>query len=193
MPIRPPGDVTRVLAELRSGRNEAFTRLFDQVAPRVRAMAGHELRRSGLCGWLSQATQFVDDVLMRVAREARATWLNRDQFFATCRRMLRQEMADARREQRRLKRGAGERHVALRETSASILPDAWAPLVVAEALQRLARRGGDSARSARAIELVYFEGMTQSAAAARLGVGRRMLQSDLSAALAWLRTELGRE
>jgi len=65
--------------------------------------------------------------------------------------------------------------------------------VVEEALRRLARRGGASARSARAIELVFFEGMTQGAAAARLGVGRRMLQTDLSDALAWLRDELDRE
>jgi RNA polymerase sigma factor (sigma-70 family) len=186
-----PGELTRVLRELRDGGDEAFGVLLRIAGPRLHALAAHEFRRSGVFGWLSQATQFVDDALLRISREARSTWLNREQFFATYRNIVRQELADTRREQRRLKRFPGEAAEPVRESSAITWPDGWTSLLVGEALDRIAARGVDGARAVRVIRLVHFEGLTQASAAARLGMTRRMIQADLGRALGWLREELG--
>jgi RNA polymerase sigma factor (sigma-70 family) len=183
--------MTRALNELRGDSNEAIARLVRIAGPRLHALAAQEFRRSGVFAWLSQSTQFVDDALVRIGGEARSSWLNREQFFATFRRILRQEMADTRREQRRVKRWPGRPAELVCESSATAVHDGWTPMIVSEALDRVAARGVEEARAVRAIRLVHYEGLTQAAAAARLGVSRRMLQGDLTRAHSWLREELG--
>ena len=61
-------------------------------------------------------------------------------------------------------------------------------LILDEALTRLAEWDG---RQARLVEMIYFGGLTESEAAAVMGISERTVKRDWRAARAWLQSQLG--
>ena len=105
------GDVTRLLAQLREGNQEAADRLVPLVYEELRRMAGAYMQRERP-GHVLQATAQVHEAYMRLVVQEPAQ--NRAHFFAIAAHTMRQVLLDyARRRDAGKRGGAGARRVDL--------------------------------------------------------------------------------
>lgn len=188
-PHSPPGgpdsDLTLLLEEWGSGRDEAFRQLLPLAYDRLRSIAG-ALMRSERPGHTLQPTALVGELYLRLAGKARVEWDDREHFYRFCARVMRSILTVHAR-----KRLAEKRALSL----------AFAP--VAE-MPWLGRRASDIAdldlalsklvafdeRKAKVLELRVYLGIGASETAEILGLSKATVDRDLTMARAWLYREL---
>jgi RNA polymerase sigma-70 factor (ECF subfamily) len=84
----PPGDVTILLARIRSGEQDALTELIPLVYRELRRLAGHFLREERV-GHTLQPTALVHEAYLCLVGQDRANWQNRAQFMAIASQIMR--------------------------------------------------------------------------------------------------------
>ena len=172
-PIDEAPSITKLLADLRSGRRDAF----DQVLPLVY----HELRRAArreLSVRPSDSmstTALVHELYLKFARTERADWRNRAHFLGVASVAMRHILVDRARRRSAEKRGGPQRHVTLDEELAATDTQAESLLELHEALDHLARL---DERLARVVECRFFGGMTEQETAEALHVSVRTVRRD---------------
>ncbi len=186
---KAPGEVTRLLAELRRGNKEALARLMPLVYEELQRLARH-YARAERAGHTLQSTALVHEAYLRLVAQDRADWQNRSQFIGVAARIMRRVLADYARQHSALKRDAARIDVDGLDVEARALP-LEEILAVDQALERL---GALDPRQARVVELRYFGGLSEEEAAQTLGLSSRTVRREWTMAAAWLRSELsGRE
>jgi RNA polymerase sigma factor (TIGR02999 family) len=181
-----PGEVTRLLHDLKRGQKEAEERLIPLVYAELRRIAGAYLRRESPAHSL-QPTALVNEAYLRLNDIKEIDWQSRSHFFAVAATIMRRILVDHARAHRARKRGDGWDAVSLNE---AILPSPEkAPEILAldEALKRLAKL---DARQAKIVELRFFAGMNEEESGEALGVSSRTVKRDWQVAKAWLFKEL---
>ncbi len=183
----PPGEVTRLLAELRLGNKDALGKLMPLVYDELQGLA----RRYALnerTGHTIQPTALVHEAYLRLVGQDRADWRNRAQFIGVAARMMRRVLADYARQHTAGKRPGDAARVDIDglDFEARALP-VEEILAVDHALERLAVL---DPRQGRVVELRYFGGLTVEEAAQTLGISPRTVRRDWAMAAAWLRSEL---
>lgn len=182
-----PGDITQLLARVRSGHPADREALYQLVYDRLKQLARQRLR--GASTPTLDVTALVHEVYLRLADASGLEWQDRQHFFATAARAMRQIIVDHARRRQASKRGGrwvattlGDEHGAA--------PGIALDQVVAidQALERLA---ATSPRMVRVVELCFFAGLTTDEAAAALGVTSRTVKREWQKARlllgAWLR------
>jgi len=182
------GDVTRLLAEHRDGREGALAELMPLVYDELRAVAARHMRRER-DGHTLQPTALVNEAYMRLVDQTRVDWQGRTHFLAVASTAMRRLLIDHARARGRDKRGGERVRVDLDESVNVVEPDDEAVLAVHEALERLEAL---DARQARVVELRYFGGLGVDEVAEALGVSRRTVEAEWTHAKAWLQRELSR-
>ena len=179
-------NVTELLAELRSGRREAF----DQILPLVY----HELRRAARRELAVRpndslsTTALVHEMYLKFARAERTDWRNRAHFLSVASVAMRHILVDRARRRAAEKRGGPHRHVTLDESLAPADDHAESLLELHEALEHLARI---DPRLARVVECRFFGGMTEQETADALHIGVRTVRRDWTKARGLLYHALG--
>jgi RNA polymerase sigma factor (TIGR02999 family) len=179
--------ITELLADLRSGRREAF----DQILPLVY----HELRRAArreLAARPSDSlstTALVHELYLKFSRADRADWRNRAHFLGVASVAMRHMLVDRARRRRAEKRGGPHRHVTLDEAlTAAADTRADSLLELHEALDNLALL---DERLARVVECRFFGGMTEQETAEALHIAVRTVRRDWIKARGLLYQALG--
>ena len=158
-------------------RDAALASLYDEL----RIAAGRLLRREAPMLTL-QPTELVNEAALRIIQIERMDWRDRQHFFATSARILRQAMLDAIRKRRRAKR---HRPTVLFDSSID-LPD-----IDVEALDAaLTRLEGISPELAQIVELRAFVGLTIDEIAHVTGESASTVKRRWKAARLWLAAEL---
>jgi RNA polymerase sigma factor (TIGR02999 family) len=116
-------------------------------------------------------------------------WKGRTHFYAIGAQALRRALVDHARGRKREKRGGGRVRLELAEDIALDRGRTEDVLAVDEALERLAAL---DPRQARIVELRFFGQLDVAEVAEALGVSKRTVEADWTAAKAWLRRELAR-
>ena len=138
-------------------------------------------------GHTLQTTALVNEAYLRLAGVQQVEYRDRVHFFAMAAQMMRRVLVDHARSRGYLKRGAGDRPVAL-EDSRIASPDRDASVVVLDdALNELARH---DPRKARVVELRFFAGLSVEETAAALDVSPQTVLRDWSLSKAWLLREM---
>jgi RNA polymerase sigma factor (TIGR02999 family) len=151
--------------------------LYDEL----RAAAARLLRREAPFLTL-QPTELVHEAAMRIVRMDRMTWHDRQHFFATGARILRQAMID----EIRKKRSAKRRAPTLTVQAGS------GPAVDVEALDAaLVKLEASSPELARVVELRYFVGLGIAEIAAVSDSSESTIKRRWQTARLWLASELG--
>jgi RNA polymerase sigma factor (TIGR02999 family) len=180
-------DVTRILAEIDSGDEQAAGRLLPLVYDELRRLAARKLAHEAP-GQTLQATALVHEAYLRLVQpDAGAGWDGRAHFFAAAAEAMRRILIDRARDRRRLRRGGGRARVDL---DLAAVPDATPDddlLALDEALNAL--EAHDPA-AARLVKLRVFVGLGQGEAAAALGLPRRSADRLWAFARAWLYHQL---
>lgn len=179
-------DVTQLLAAARSGDAAAHDLLLPQVYDELRRLAAGHMRRER-AGHTLQATALVNEAYLRLAgAEVEAS--DRVHFFALAAQMMRRILVDHARSKRRDKRGGQQLQVTFDE-SVFISPESESAVIeLDEALDKLA---AFDERAAKAVELMFFGGLTYDETAEALGTSKTTVFEDLKLAKAWLAREMG--
>jgi RNA polymerase sigma-70 factor (ECF subfamily) len=180
-----PGEVTRLLAELRAGEAGASERLISLVYGDLHRLASACMRREQP-GHTLQTTAVVHEAYLRLVG-AEAGWEDRAHFFGVAARIMRQVLVDHARRRIATKRGNARRRVALNETlliSEQHLDDV---LAVDGALEKLARI---DPRQSRLVEMRFFAGLSVEEIARCLQISTPTVKREWRSARAWLRREM---
>jgi RNA polymerase sigma factor (TIGR02999 family) len=183
-----PGEVTKLLIELRGGDHSAEERLMPLIYKELRRIARAYMRGESPDNTL-QPTALVHEAYMRLVTLQEIEWQNRSHFFAIAATVMRRILVDNARANKAKKRGQGWDAISINE---AILP---APergseiLALDDALERLATI---DSRQSKIVELRFFAGMSEEETADALGISSRTVKRDWRLAKAWLFRELNR-
>jgi RNA polymerase sigma factor (TIGR02999 family) len=178
--------VTQLLVAVRNGDPRAQEQLLSTVYDELRRLAASYMRKERNSHTL-QATALVNEAYIRLAgsdTEAK----DRVHFFALAAQTMRRILVDHARSKNRDKRGGGLRQTTL-DGSVYVSDDNQGAVIeLDDALQKLAQF---DERGAKAIELMFFGGLTYEEAGEVLGVSKTTLFEDMRIAKAWLAKEMG--
>lgn len=156
-------------------RDAMLSELYDEL----RAVAARMLRRDAPALTL-QATELVNEAALRIVRLDRMEWNDRQHFFATSARIMRQAMIDAVRSRKRAKRQAP-----------TILFEAEDGGIDVELLDAaLTKLEASSPDLARIVELRFFVGLGLEEIATVLDTSESTIKRRWKAARLWLLAEM---
>jgi len=179
-----PGEVTRLLEDLRAGDPRAFERLFPLVYDELRRRARWHLSRGAPT---LATTDLVHETYLKLLGTQGALGENRRHFFNIAGRAMRQVVVDVARRQGSAKRGGGVRPLRLDETCFGIDEQAAEDLALHEALERLQEV---EPRLCQVVELRFFAGLSVEETAEALAVTGRTVKRDWRKARAFLYQEM---
>lgn len=179
------GEVTLLLRQLVSGREEAADDLLPIVYGELKRMARRYVRSERPHATLN-ATALVHEAYLRLGLD-RIDWQDRAHFFAVAGRAMRRVLVDAAEARRAQKRGGGAAHVTLDEAVAAPGPqlDDW--IALDEALCRLEQL---DPRQVRVVECHVLAGLSLDETAKVLAVSPATVSRDWTFARAWLNRTL---
>lgn len=180
-------EITGLLKAWRGGDESALERLAPFVYDELRRLAGSYMR-SERDNHTLQPTALVNEAFMRVAGSA-IDYEDRKHFFVVAARMMRRVLVDHARRVNREKRGDGAANVTL--TGAAGMDDTALELPIIALDEALTSLADSDPRSAKALELVYFGGLSVDEAAHALEVSQSTAYEDVRFARAWVRKALG--
>lgn len=183
-----PGDVTRLLLDLKNGNRAAESKLVELVYRPLRRLA-QRLLASERRDHSMQATALVHEVYLRLVQPASADLNDRVHFMAVAARVMRRVLVDHARVHRAVKRGGDQVRVDLEESAVIDPARSEEVLAIDECLTRL---GELDPRQRDIVEMRFFGGLTEQEIAEVLGTSERTVRREWSMARAWLHAELTR-
>jgi len=186
--VAPAGEITVLLAALKSGDASAESRLIGLVYDDLHALARRYMRRERP-GHTLQPTALVNETYLRLISDRAVDWKGRAHFFAIAATVMRRILVDYARQRAAGKRIGGRQRVDLDAFMAAASPRIEQLLILDQALTRLAEWGP---RQARLVEMIYFGGLTEKEAAEALRISVRTVRRDWSASRAWLQNQLSK-
>lgn len=184
MEIEPGAELTDLLHAWRSGDGDAALALNQQIYAALKRMAQQRVGRGAASATLNP-TALVHEAVARML-DSNADWRSRAHFYALAALQMRAVLVDHARRRGAAKRG-GDAFAVTLEDGAAVVEDDHALLDLHEALERLA---GEERRTAQAIELTYFGGLTAAQVAEVQAVSVATVERDLQFGRAWLRRAL---
>ena len=181
-----PSDVTRLLAELNRGNEEALAELMPLLYAELKRLAGHYLRQERANHTL-QATALVHEAYLRLVSQRQQQWQNKNQFVRVAANIMRRILVDYSRGYQSEKRGGKAERVFLEEGTLVCKGRAADVIAVDEALHRLAEI---DLQQARLVELRFFGGLSIEEAASALNISPATVKRDWNVAKAWLAREM---
>lgn len=151
-------DVTQILEAIRQGDAQAASRLLPLVYDELRRLARAHMAQERAEHTL-EATAVVHEAYLRLVKENDAHWDGRGHFFAAAAEAMRRILIEHARKKNALRRGGGQRCVALDDDFPPIASpcDNLDDLVALdEAIDRLAQEHPDKAAL---VKLLYFAGL----------------------------------
>lgn len=174
-------EVTRLLQELPSGRQEVHEQLFPLVYAELHDLAAHYMRREPDDHTL-QPTALVHEAFLRLFDQRQLTWKNRSHFFGIAAQAMRRILVDHARRRQAQKRAGGDR-ITLDESVAEAPQRSIDLVALDDALHALAAL---DARQARVVELRFFGGLDIDQTAESLGISAATVKRDWTFARAFL-------
>ncbi len=164
------------------GEAPALRELLPLVYADLKRIAHRQLLRQ-VRGATMSTTVLVHETWARLAAASRAAPLERAHFIALCARVMRQVIIDHARARGAEKRGGGVEGFEVADAQVAVDAQGHALLMLAEALENLAR---SDERLARLIEQHWFVGLDADEIADLHGLSLRSVQRELKRARAWL-------
>jgi RNA polymerase sigma factor (TIGR02999 family) len=174
--------VTQLLDRIGAGDLLATDALLPVVYDQLRRLAAARLAGEAP-GHTLQATALVHEAWLRLVGDEAKHWDHRGHFFAAAAEAMRRILVESARRKQRLKHGGGWQRV---PEDALIAPELLLDddvLAVDEALTEFAAESPDKAQL---VKLRYFAGLSESDAAAALGISRATAARWWAYARAWL-------
>ncbi len=179
-------DVSRILARIRGGEQEASKELMALVYDELRQMAQVQTRNQP-SGATLNPTALVHEAWLRLVpdREMPA-WNCKGHFFMAAAEAMRRVLIDAARKRNAIKRGGGRDRLDFLSAEPTVESSEHL-LILNDALTRLAL---EKPEVVQLVKLRYFAGLKIDEAAEALGISPRTAKNWWAYAKAWLHSEL---
>lgn len=178
--------VTALPQRWHAGDDGAREQVFAAVYGELRAIARRQLAGERP-GHTLQATALVNEALLRLIGEERASWANRDHLLALAAQAMRRVLVDYARRRAADKRPDPAARVSMGYAEQMSADEGADVLALDRALSALA---GIDPRQAQVVELRYFGGLTAEEAAKAMDLSLATVNREWRAARAWLRVAL---
>jgi RNA polymerase sigma factor (TIGR02999 family) len=181
-----PGEVTRLLHNVRAGDDGALEKVVALIYDDLRALARSQLRREYEARTL-EPTGLVHEAFLKMVGGTSVTAVDRAHFLSLAANAMRQVLVDHARRRTAAKRADAWQQITLTDGSGGAGRtglDAEDLLALDDALQRL------DARQRQIVECRFFAGMDDAEIAAALGVTDRTVRREWVKARARLNREL---
>ncbi len=181
-----PGEITRLLQQMREGHAQAAEELASRVYRELRAIAAWMMAREAP-GHTLQPTALVNEAWLRLMGAGNQKFPDRAYFFAAVGEAMRRILVENARRKKRLKRGGDLVKVDIENVkiAAPIADDDL--LAMDEALTRLAEL---EPRAAEVVKLCFFLDLSHEQAAHELGVSVSTVERKWAYSRAWLFREI---
>ena len=179
--MAPPGAITQLLVELRTGNKDAESQLVPLVYEELHRLAQSYMRRERSDHTL-QPTALVNEAYVRLVGQDK-DWQNRSHFFAVGAQVMRRVLVDYARSHRSGKRGGDLQKINVDDLPLGSEHYSKELLALDDALSRLAEW---DPRQSRIVELRFFGGLTEEEIGAVVGVSERTVKREWRLARAWL-------
>jgi RNA polymerase sigma factor (TIGR02999 family) len=181
-----PKEITQLLVDWSSGRQEVLQELMPLVYDELRRLAARYLRYERPDHTL-QPTALVHEAYLRLVDQSQVRWRNRAHFFGIAANLMRQILVNHALSHRAAKRGGSVLRVTL-DDAADLPKDQGLDLVALDdALTRLAAL---DPQQGRIVELRFFGGLTIEEASEVLRVSPATVKREWTMAKAWLHCAL---
>jgi RNA polymerase sigma factor (TIGR02999 family) len=182
----PAEKMTQILEAVGAGDEHATDKLLPLVYEELRRLAAAKMAQE-LPGQTLQATALVHEAWLRLVGKEDPAWRGRRHFFGAAAEAMRRILVENARRKKRLKRGGQMQRLDVAAVEIpSPMPDDQL-LAMDEALNRLAET---DPRAAELVNLCFFVGLTQAAAAQELGISVSTAERTWTFARAWLFREM---
>ncbi|MCZ2156565.1 MAG: sigma-70 family RNA polymerase sigma factor [Bryobacterales bacterium] len=178
-------EITQLLGEWSSGKQEALDTLVERLYPELKRIANRYLSKER-AGHTLQSTALVNEAYLRLV-DQKTHWANRAHFLAVCARVIRGILVDYARARKSEKRGGGAFCLALDE---AIDIPGRRDLDLMELDQALKLLAELDERQSRIVELRYFGGLSIEETAEFLHLSTATVKRDWAVAKAWIRREI---
>jgi RNA polymerase sigma factor (TIGR02999 family) len=186
-------EVTQILAEIDRGDPKAAEKLLPLVYEELRRLAAQKLAHESPGQTLS-ATALVHEAYVRLVSSPQSVpsqeeaigeplWNSRGHFFAAAAEAMRRILINQARDKKRLKRGGGWKRINLDHLAVADNASDDELIALDDALEQLTLV---NKACAELIKLRFFAGLTQSEAAAAMGLPQRTAARHWAYARAWL-------
>ncbi|HXH93342.1 MAG TPA: ECF-type sigma factor [Thermoanaerobaculia bacterium] len=179
----PGGEITQLLSAASAGDRDALDRVFDLVYRELRSIARGQLAS----GETLRTTALVHEVYLRMAQGQAISARDREHFYATAARAMRQILVDHARRRAAGKRGGGVRPEVLDDQNVGLETREEEILAIDTALSRLE---DVDIRLAKLVEMRFYGGLSVAETAETLGLSERTVKRDWRKARAFLYHEL---
>jgi RNA polymerase sigma factor (TIGR02999 family) len=180
-------DITRLLESLRGGDRSAVDALFPLVYAELRTLARRQLARERP-GHTLDSIALVNEAYIKLAGQGDVRLENRAHFFAVSARAMRAILVDYARARNAAKRGSGDATIPIDDVPGLLsVEQAEHVTDLDESLERLAEV---DAEASRAVECLYFAGLTLEETSEALGLSVATTRRRWSFAKAWLARDL---
>jgi RNA polymerase sigma-70 factor (ECF subfamily) len=181
-----PGEITRLLNEVRNGDRAAEAKLLPLVYQDLRRRAANYMRKERINHTL-QATALVHEAYIRLIDQRKIPWKDRSHFFAIAAIAMRNVLIDYARKESAKMRGGPSRTISLDEGLLISPQKSSELLALDDALNRL---GKVDPRQSRIVELRYFGGLSVEETATTVGLSKRQVEREWAMAKVWLHGEV---
>ena len=179
-------EISRLLQAWNEGNGDARDRLMPLVFDELYAIARRQYEREKP-GHTLQPTAIVSELYLKLARQHRVQWQNRQEFFAIAAKLVRRILVDHARRRQAAKRGGSHPKVSFDEALGVPALDDPQLLALDQALSDLEKT---DPRGSHVVELHAFGGLTFEEIAQALGLARGTVFRDWKHARLWLRRQL---
>lgn len=183
-------EVTRALAAVGAGDEDAAARLLPLVYEELRAVARQYFAREASDHTL-QPTVLVHEAFLRLVGRADPAWSSRSHFYAAGASVMRHILVNHARDKRRMKRGGAGHRVELSSEMVLSRCSDDDVLVIEDLLQRLEVEHGR--RKVEIVVLRFYGGLSLDEIAGALRSSKRSIEREWTFLRAWLRRELAYE
>jgi RNA polymerase sigma factor (TIGR02999 family) len=177
-------DVTRILLQIQAGDPVAVEQLLPLVYDELRRLAAAKLAQEKP-GQTLQATALVHEAYLRLVGEHSIA--DHQHFFRVAAEAMRRILIDRARRKQRLRHGGDRQRVPLSDVEPAAELPAEELLEMDQALERFSTV---EPIKAQLVKLRYFAGLSETDAAAALGISRATASRYWNYARAWLIHEL---
>jgi len=176
------GEITLLLAKWKGGDLSAFEELMPLVYPHLREVAAAYIRRERNPDVL-QATALVHELYLRLLKQRKAAWDDRQHFYTFAAKVMRMILIDHARENQAQMRGGGFDRIPLSDDLTWVSIGSPELLDLNHALDEL---GVLDAYKVQLVELRYFLGCTAEETASLMQVSKATVDRDLRFTKSWL-------
>jgi len=186
MSDRSPSEITRLLAAVADGNDEAKGDLWPLVYAELRRLARSQMAREKP-GQTLQPTALVHEAYLRLTGGGEVAWDSRGHFFSAAAEAMRRILIDRARKRQAVKHGGGKRRVTLEDLDVASEPLPDELLALDDALSRLEEQDRERAQ---VVKLRFFAGLTEKETAQAMGISQRSAGRLWAGARAWLYKEM---